>query len=428
MPPMSDSPARAIPELPDLADIAPGYAAAGYPEEFAELFANPQLRLLRAGHRVVAFRNEDVRKIAAHPCAGNMPFEILMRRSFIEGSQDSTVGLESRPATRRFLQDQIFTANPPRHGPMRQALAKPLMPKPVEKLITIAASIVEELLDELSGAGEVDFASAFAEQLTGRFWEQAYGMTPDERDRIIAAVKAMTPLFFITRTEDEIAAIESAIGEYLDVLSAAVERSAQAGENELLRSIKKEFDAVDITEKPRDFGIWVATNVIDGFHTAAVASVNVLYGLLRNPAALAAARADVALLPAAVAEGLRMLAPVIVSNRFALEDFEYAGTRISKGTAIALIWAAGNRDPSVFENPNSYDLRRHGRAPTTFGGGIHVCPGRYVGSLLASATLQGLISPRVEITLAGDRPRWLPRSFMRQAESMTVAIRRTSKR
>ena len=411
------------PELPDISAIAPGYSATGFSEDFSELFADPRLRLVRSGPgRIVVFRNEDVRKIAAHPAAGNMPFDKLMRRSFLEGARDGEVGIERRPATRRFLEDQIFTANPPRHGPMRQILARQFMPKPVEKLARIASVVVEDLIDELCGAGEVDFATAFAEPLAGRFWQQVFGMTPGERDRTIAALRAMAPLFFVTRTPAEIVAIERATADYQEVLATALERAAVDGGNELLASMQREFDSLEIEEKPRSFGFWVSTNVIDGFHTAAIACVNVLYALLRTPEALMEAREDEARLPGALAEGLRMLAPVMVSNRCALEDFEYAGTRIPEGTAIAMLWAAANRDPAVFENPNRYDLRRAARTPMTFGGGVHICPGRYAGSMLVSAALKGLINPRVAIELVGARPEWLDRSFMRWADRMTVTI------
>jgi cytochrome P450 len=416
-------------DLPDISEIAPGYSSAGYPEEFSELFVDSRVRLLRAGRgRVIAFRNEDLRKLAANPGAGNMPFEALMKRSFIEGAQDTQVGIENRPSAKRFLIDQIFTANPPRHSLQRQVLARSIMPRSVQSLAAIAEPIVEGLIDELAGSGEFDLASAFAEPLAGRFWEQAYSLTGEERQRTMAAVRAMAPLFYVTRTPDEIASLEVALGEYMDALGGAVERSIRAGGNALLQSMKTQFDALDIEGKPRHFGDWVATNVIDGVHTAAVACVNVLYCLLRAPAALAAARADAGLLHGVLAEGLRMLAPVIVTNRFALQDFDYEGTRIAAGTAIAMIWAAGNRDPAVFEDPNSYNLRRNQRTPMTFGGGVHICPGRYVGSMLSSVALKALINPRVEIALCGESPHWQARSFMRIADRVTVTVRRVAKR
>jgi cytochrome P450 len=118
----------------------------------------------------------------------------------------------------------------------------------------------------------------------------------------------------------------------------------------------------------------------------------------------------------------------MVSNRCVLKDFEHAGTRIPEGTAISMLWAAANRDPAVFENPNRYDLHRAGRTPMTFGGGVHICPGRYAGSMLVSAALKGLVNPWVAIELAGARPKWLDRSFMRWADRMTVTIRRVGNR
>jgi cytochrome P450 len=302
------------------------------------------------------------------------------------------------------------------------------MPKPVEKWAQIASVAVEDLIDEVSGAGAVDFATTFAEPLAGLFWQQVFDLTAEECDRALAALRAMAPLFFITRTPDEITAIETATADYQQVLATAVERSAVNGGNKLLASMKREFDSLGIEDRPQSFGFWVSTNVIDGFHTAAIACVNVLYALLRTPQALIEARDDGALLPGALAEGLRMLAPVMVSNRCALEDFEYAGRRIPEGTAISMLWAAANRDPAVFENPNRYDLRRAGRTPMTFGGGVHICPGRYVGSMLVFAALKGLVNRSVKIELVGAGPQWLDRSFMRWADRVTVTIRRVGSR
>jgi cytochrome P450 len=419
-------PSRSIDDLPDLSEVAPEYATKGFPEEFSELYAIPELHLIRAGReRVIAFRNEDLRNIAASPSAGNTPIDNLMRRSFIEDDSPHTqLAVSDRPFLRRFLVDMIFAANPPRHRAVRHILASRIMPKQLESLAGVADQIVQELIDDRAGAAEFDFLPQFASQLTGRIWEQVCGMTREERDRMLSAVHAMTPLFFATRRADETAPLEIALAEYLDVFSVAVGRSVATGGSALLHSMKKDFDALDIEDKPMNFGIWVAANVIDGIHTASLACTNVVYCLLREPDAATAVRTDANKLPHALTEGLRMLNPLIVSNRFALEEFDYRGTRINPGTSIAMFWAAGNRDPDVFVNPNSYDLYRNHRVSMTFGGGIHICPGRYFSGMVAAAVLKGLINPRIEIALLDDRPRWLSRSVMRQPERLMVAIRR----
>ncbi len=421
---------RSIRDLPDVEEVAPDYSRTGYPEGFTELFVDPNIRLLRAGPElIVAFRNTDLRAIAANPCAGNMSCEALMRRSFIEQAVESQVETDSRPWSRRFLEELIFTANPPRHGPVRRTLARQIMPKAIERFATVVDPMVEGLVDELADSGELDLFTGFALRLTGSFWGRVFGLTDDERERTVAAVEALTPLFFVTRTAEEITGNERGMAAYLSVFSAAIERATRDGDSPMLQSMKDDFDALEVTPKPGDWGVWVAANVIDGLHTAALACVNVVYSLLRTPQAVSAVRADHTLLPSALTEGLRMLSPVIVTNRLALADFEYEGLRIPAGTGIALIWAAGNRDPAAFAQPNSYDLRRKAAAAMTFGGGVHICPGRYAGSMLALAALRALVNQRVEITLCNDeQPRWLARSFMRQAERIAATIRRVNKR
>lgn len=168
----------------------------------------------------------------------------------------------------------------------------------------------------------------------------------------------------------------------------------------------------------------VAANVFDGIHTAATAASNALYQLLRSPQALAEVRADWSLLPNALAEGLRTWAPVIYSTRYALEDFQFAGTEIPQGQVIDMLWAAGNRDPDVFDNPSHYDIYRKARAETTFGGGIHICPGRYVVRMLSQTVLEAVLAPGVRVTLTGGAPQWIPGALARQLQFMKVTIRR----
>ncbi len=94
-----------------------------------------------------------------------------------------------------------------------------------------------------------------------------------------------------------------------------------------------------------------------------------------NPDALAQVRADRSLCANAVFEGLRLDPPLTLSQRFALEDFEFDGVLVRKGMQVAMLWGAGNRDPEAFPEPDRYDLTRSPRGATTFGGGVRMCMG-----------------------------------------------------
>lgn len=420
----SDTKTRSIDEIPDLMAVAGTVGTAGFSEDFANFFAI-DTRLLRAGERrLVVFRYKDLRDISANPAAGMVPADVLMRRAFLDEAGPGVITDDNSTHLARFLSNQVFTANPPLHAPTRQIFARPISPKHIGKLSQIATAIVDDLVAGLVDAGEFDFGFDFTERLTARFWGTLYDMTPEEQDEIVSVVAAMTPLFFIERTPEETATVNFATGRFLDLIADSVHRSLARGGNPMLESMKAEYDSITVEGKPVNIGLAISSNVIDGFHTAALGAANIVYLLLQHPEAMAAVRADPTLIANAINEGFRMLPPVITTHRYALEDFDHAGFTIPKGTAIAMLWAAGNRDPELHENPNRFDIYRKQKADTTFGGGIHICPGRHMGRMIAETVLTRVIRPNLEIKLTGPFG-WIKRSTMRQPHRMPVTISRS---
>lgn len=417
---------RSIDDLHDMLAVAETSGTEGFSEDFAELYDTGE-RLLRAGGtRVVVFRAEDLRRVAAHPAAGNMPIEVISRRAYLDAGSIPVVRDEDRKNLVRILFNQVFTANPPLHGPTRQVFARPLSPKSIPAFLPLAEQLLNELVEEVVDQGEIDFGFDFTEQLTARFWGALLGMTGQEQEAVVDRVRAMTPFFFIERTSAETVEVNEATGEYLELVAGAVERSLAAGGNTLLEPMAAEFDAISVPGKPESIAMSIAANLIDGFHTAALAAANALYHLLLNADALAAVRADQNLVNAAVNEGLRMSPPVIVTHRYALEDFDFADVKIPAGTALAMLWAAGNRDPDMFDEPNRYQLNRVQRYDATFGGGIHMCPGRNVARMLVAAVVKRMTATDIDIALSGD-VEWIVRSTMRQPIRMPVIITRREK-
>lgn len=88
-----------------------------------------------------------------------------------------------------------------------------------------------------------------------------------------------------------------------------------------------------------------------------------------------------------------------------------------------MLWAAGNRDPEAYPNPDAYDLSRSQRGATTFGGGVRMCMGRSVAQLLIETVIDAVTARGVTVELTGDRYSLLPMSLMRQFDAMPVSIR-----
>ncbi|MER6072633.1 cytochrome P450 [Streptomyces sp. NPDC001817] len=108
------------------------------------------------------------------------------------------------------------------------------------------------------------------------------------------------------------------------------------------------------------------------------------FTLLQHPERPAELRADPALLPAAVEELMRMLSIAEGLARVALEDIEIAGTTIRAGEGVLFSTSVINRDPTLYDTPDSLDFHRPARHHVAFGFGIHQC----LGQNLARAELE----------------------------------------
>lgn len=106
--------------------------------------------------------------------------------------------------------------------------------------------------------------------------------------------------------------------------------------------------------------------------------------LHEHPEQLALLRADDALLPGAVEELMRFTSIGDVLMRVAVEDISIAGRTIRAGEGVAMSTMLMNRDPSAWDDPDSFDIRRGAGRHVAFGYGIHQC----IGQNLARAEME----------------------------------------
>jgi cytochrome P450 len=107
-------------------------------------------------------------------------------------------------------------------------------------------------------------------------------------------------------------------------------------------------------------------------------------------------------LPAAIEEFLRLHAPYRVFARTAKRDTEVHGRLVRENEPIALIFPSGNRDGTVFPNPDEFVLRRPNNSHLAFGRGSHKCPAATMGRLELLIALQVILERTEALELAGD--------------------------
>ncbi|MDF3139931.1 MULTISPECIES: cytochrome P450 [unclassified Streptomyces] len=105
-------------------------------------------------------------------------------------------------------------------------------------------------------------------------------------------------------------------------------------------------------------------------------------------------------------ESLRYETAAQYLMRRVLKDTEVAGRRLPTGIPIVVLVAAANRDPEVFERPDTFDVRRKNLGDVIdFGTGIHCCPGSALTRHQTQIALRLLFERFPRIRLAGTPKR-----------------------
>jgi len=122
-----------------------------------------------------------------------------------------------------------------------------------------------------------------------------------------------------------------------------------------------------------------------GIETTESTILNVMWTLLRHPAALSAIRENWSLLPRAIEEAMRWEPAVQSCTRHLAAPATLAGVAIDAGATIQCMLGAANRDPTHFPEPDRYDIARTNAGDhLSFGSGKHFC----LGAALARAEVQ----------------------------------------
>ncbi len=152
-----------------------------------------------------------------------------------------------------------------------------------------------------------------------------------------------------------------------------------------------------------------------GAETTYRSSSNLLHGLLSNPDQLDALRADRALMPQAIEEGLRWEAPLIGIMRTAARDVEVEGELVAAGSFVAVNIGSANHDEKVWDNPEDFDIFRPQKQHLAFAWGPHMCLGLHLARMETRVVLTQLLDrlpglrPDPDAEPAADLRRDLPR-------------------
>jgi cytochrome P450 len=106
-----------------------------------------------------------------------------------------------------------------------------------------------------------------------------------------------------------------------------------------------------------------------------------VWALSRHPGQRDRVLTDPALWPAVFEETVRWLSPIGMYPRETTRPVELAGVPLPAGAPIGVVVAAANRDATVFERPDAFDVARPRQPHLGFGSGVHLCAGHWAARM-----------------------------------------------
>jgi cytochrome P450 len=131
--------------------------------------------------------------------------------------------------------------------------------------------------------------------------------------------------------------------------------------------------------------------IIPSLDTTINATGNLLYLLGRNPDQYELLRKNPSLIPSAVYEAMRHSSIMRWFSRVAVDDYRAGDVFVSAGERIMILFAAANRDPRKYPDPDRFDVTRNPVDQLTWSAGPHLCVGKHLARMEMEVLLEAMV-------------------------------------
>jgi cytochrome P450 len=299
-----------------------------------------------------------------------------------------------------------LSTDPPEHKGYRGIVNASFTAGRVNASAPFVQGVVDELAERLaSSGGRCEFVRDFASPLPVRVIANRLGLPEEDVPRLKRWSDAwVEPLGYACTKEREVEIAWLGVELQRYLARKLEEKRREPGPDILSDLVQGRLpDGRPLSEAE---AMGLAEHITVGGHetvTSALAAGLLL--LIRHPEALRELREDPALVRNFVEEALRLESPSQGFFRYALEDSELHGVAIPKGSMVHLRFAAANRDPEQFPDPDRLDLRRpNPGAHLAFGQGMHHCLGAPLARLELALAFRALLGRFEAFRLAPGHP------------------------
>jgi cholest-4-en-3-one 26-monooxygenase len=320
----------------------------------------------------------------------------------------------------------MIDTDAPEHVRRRRLVSEGFTPRRIRESEDGIRVICDAIIDRVCEQGSADFVNDIAAPLPMIVIGNMLGVAPEDRDALLRwsddMLKALGSPDPTAMDRAALAAMEYA--EYITAVAAQRRRDSQS--DDLIGTlVHAEIDGDRLDESSLIYESLLI--LIGGDETTRHVISGGMYELLTHPDQFARLAADRSGLPVAIEEMLRWVSPIKNMARTMTRDVELHGQTLRKGQKLLLLYPSANRDETVFEDPETFDIGRSPNDHMAFGFGSHFCLGNRLARMELAVMFDRLFDRLPDLALASDaEPPKRAANFVSGYETMPVTFTPTA--
>lgn len=287
----------------------------------------------------------------------------------------------------------LLDMDPPTHRRYRNLVSQAFTPKTIQELEPRITAITHELLAPLLGKRKIDMVAEIAYPLPVIVISDMLGVPSHDRkmfkewsDILVAGTQSASPNVMYKLFAKQ----EKAMLDLQTYFKRKISNRQINHANNIISTLMTAEVGGDSLSMDELLSFCFLL-LVAGNETTTNLIANTMLTLFEQPDILNQLYRDHSLIPAAINEVLRYRSPFHGMNRFVTEDIQLKGMNLKKGQEVMAWIGSANRDESVFDKPDVFDINRSPNNYLSFGAGVHYCLGSQLAKLEAKICITEML-------------------------------------
>ena len=311
--------------------------------------------------------------------------------------------------------------DPPKHDRLKALFQAGFTPKRIAAHEQEIRAIVLDVLERLGERETCDLVTEVAQPTVSRVIGRFMGI-PEEDDAIWARLmnstlsgddKDLNPEGIDGVLQNDIPEIFARCGKMI------AERRENPTDDLTTVLVNAEIDGEKLEEHELVMGFFLL--VAAGNDSTKATYTSGMRALMEAPDQLQKLLDDPSLIPSAVEEALRMFPAFAHFRRTATRDTELHGQEIKAGEKVVLWYVSSNREESLYEDPDRFDVTRNPEHQAFGAGGRHFCLGTALARLELKILFEETLKRFPKIAIDGEAS-YVESGFLNQMKTLPVRL------